>query len=97
MANLQDSINQLKTENVLSKEVISKHQKEKEDLQKNIGSLTEKNDSYLKRGMDLSNEFSAAKQKIESLETETSKLREELAHFKTKEEQRRNDYDKSHF
>jgi hypothetical protein len=65
---------------------------DKTDLQKEIVSLKEKNESYLKRGQELANEGTAIRLKAEHLEQDNRRLREENTQYKTLEEQRRQDH-----
>jgi hypothetical protein len=65
---------------------------DKADLQKEIVSLKEKNESYLKRGQELANEVTAIRQKAEHLEQDNRRLREENTQYKTLEEQRRQEH-----
>lgn len=63
---------------------------EKENLLKEKSALESKNEAYFKRGSELSTELSQQKQKLEFLELELKKLREENTKFKTSEEERKN-------
>lgn len=66
---------------------------EKESLMKDKVSLESRNDNYLKRGTELSNEVSALRQKIESYENELKSLRNENAYLKSSDEQRLKEYE----
>jgi hypothetical protein len=68
---------------------------EKESLLTEKTSLESKNENYLKRGTEISNELSAVKQKLESRENELVYLREEYTKLKSSEEERRKNYDHS--
>ncbi|QOI96578.1 MAG: hypothetical protein HRU69_03335 [Flammeovirgaceae bacterium] len=68
---------------------------DKADLQKEIASLKEKNESFLKRGQELANEVAAIRQKVESTEQDNRRLREENTQFKTREEQRRAEHERN--
>ena len=62
---------------------------EKENLLKDKSALESRNDAYLKRGNELSNELTQQKQKIEFLENELKQLREENTRFKASEDDRK--------
>ncbi|HMV08022.1 MAG TPA: hypothetical protein PK325_05260 [Cyclobacteriaceae bacterium] len=66
---------------------------EKESLMKDKVSLESRNDNYLKRGTELSNEVSALRQKIESYENELKSLRNENTYLKSSDEQRLKEYE----
>lgn len=66
---------------------------EKEALMKDKASLESKNEIYLKRGTELSNEVSALRQKIESYENELKSLRTENTYLKSSDEQRLKEYE----
>ena len=68
---------------------------EKDSLLTEKSALESKNDNFLKRGTELSNELSALKQKLESRESELNYLREENTKFKSAEEERRRQHDNS--
>jgi hypothetical protein len=65
---------------------------EKDSLLKDKVSLESKNENFLKRGLELSNELSALKQKIESYENEVKLLRTENTRYKSSDDQRTKDY-----
>ncbi|MFZ2906174.1 MAG: hypothetical protein WAZ98_08230 [Cyclobacteriaceae bacterium] len=58
-------------------------------------SLESKNDNYLKRGRELSDELLIAKQKLESREHELNSLREEITKYKSTEEERKRQHEHS--
>lgn len=66
---------------------------EKESLMKDKAGLESKNEIYLKRGTELSNEVSALRQKLESYENELKGLRNENAYLKSSDEQRLKEYE----
>lgn len=66
---------------------------EKESLMKDKVSLESKNEIYLRRGTELSNELSASKQKNEVYENELKSLRNEIAYLKSSDGQRLKDYE----
>ncbi|CAN0311703.1 unnamed protein product, partial [Phaeothamnion confervicola] len=65
---------------------------EKDSLLKDKVSLESKNENFLKRGLELSNELSALKQKLESSENELKLLRNENTRYKSSDDQRIKDY-----
>ena len=68
---------------------------ERDSLSTEKTSLKSKNEIYLKRGTELSNELSALKQKLESRENELNYLREEITKLKSAEEERRKNHEHS--
>lgn len=68
---------------------------EKEELLKEKTTLESRNDSYFKRGIELSNELNLLKQKIESLESQLRVAADENTRFRTGEEQRRKSFEQS--
>ncbi len=90
--NLQDSTQRIITENEVLKNSISNQSKQIEFLQAGVTSLTTKNDQYLKRGSELSNDLVLEKQKLESSEKELRTLRDENARLKKDEEFRKQDH-----
>lgn len=66
---------------------------EKENLLKEKTALESKSDNAFKRGIELTNELAAAKQKIESLQDQLRTIMEENTRYKTEEEQRRRNYE----
>lgn len=66
---------------------------EKESLMKDKVSLESKNEIYLKRGTELSNEVSALRSKIEAYENELKGLRNENTYLKSSDEQRLKEYE----
>lgn len=66
---------------------------EKESLMKDKASLESKNEIYLKRGTELSNEVSALRSKIEAYENELKGLRNENTYLKSSDEQRLKEYE----
>jgi ElaB/YqjD/DUF883 family membrane-anchored ribosome-binding protein len=85
---LISSIETLRSENSKLENSISRLSEDKAHFQKELGTLKEKNDNYLKRGTELSNELAVMREKVEMLRDENTK-------FRTAEEQRRVDYEKS--
>jgi hypothetical protein len=68
---------------------------EKDSLLTEKSTLESKNDNFLKRGTELSNELSGLKQKLESRENELIYLREEYTKLKSAEEERRKTHEHS--
>ena len=68
---------------------------EKEKLLEDKSALESKNDLYLKRGTELSNELTQQKQKLELMEAELKRLREENMRHKAAEESRNKAHDNS--
>ena len=68
---------------------------EKDSLLTEKTTLESKNDNFLKRGTELSNELSAVKQKLESRENELIYLRDEYTKLKSSEEERRKNHEHS--
>jgi hypothetical protein len=68
---------------------------EKDSLLTEKTALESKNEIYLKRGTELSNELSALKLKLESRENELNLLREEITKFKSTEEERKKQHEHS--
>ncbi len=66
---------------------------ERDSLSTEKTSLESKNDNFLKRGTELSNELSGLKQKLESRENELVYLREEYTKLKSAEEDRRKNHE----
>lgn len=66
---------------------------EKESLMKDKVSLESKNEIYLRRGTELSNELSASRQKNEVYENELKSLRNEIAYLKSSDDQRLKEYE----
>lgn len=66
---------------------------ERDSLSTEKTSLESKNEIYLKRGTELSNELSALRQKLESREHELISLREEYTRLKSSEEERRKNHE----
>lgn len=85
----------VRAENAKMQLTIDRLVTDKADLQKEIVSLKEKNESFLKRGQELANEVAATRQKVESLEQENRRLREENTQFKAREEQRKTEHERS--
>lgn len=92
---LVSSIETLKAENTKLDHTISRLSEDKTHFQKEIGVLKEKNENYLKRGTELSNELAVLKQKIEMVELDNRRIREENTQYRTAEEHRRQDHEKS--
>lgn len=65
---------------------------EKENLLKDKVALESRNDTYYKRGTELSNEVNDLKRKIEAYENEAKILRTENTRYKSSEDQRTKDY-----
>ena len=68
---------------------------EKDTLLTEKTSLESKNEIYLRRGTELSNEISGLKQKLESRENELVALREEYTKLRSVEEERRRQHEHS--
>lgn len=68
---------------------------EKESLLKEKSALEAKNEAYLKRGTELSNEVILQRQKIESIENELKQVREANARFNATEVEREKAYKNS--
>lgn len=68
---------------------------EKEELLKSRSALESKNDTFLKRGIELQNELALQKQKFETIESELKFLREENTKLKTSEFERKKNHDTS--
>lgn len=68
---------------------------ERDSLSTEKTSLESKNEIYLKRGTELSNELSGLKQKLELRENELNFLREEITKLKSAEEERKKTYEHS--
>jgi hypothetical protein len=68
---------------------------EKEELLKSKSALESKNDTYLKRGIELQNELTQQKQKFEAIESELKFLREENTKLKASESERRKSHETS--
>lgn len=68
---------------------------DRETIVKEKTTLESKNQDYLKRGTELVNELASARQKIEALENEYKKISEENTRFKSTEEQRKSEFDRS--
>lgn len=66
---------------------------EKESLLKEKTTLENKNDVFLKRGTEISNDLTQARQKVETLEVEIRKLSEENTRFRSTDEQRKRQYE----
>jgi len=92
---LVSSIETLKAENNKLEISISRLSEDKAHFQKELGVLKEKNENYLKRGTELSNEIAVAKQKIETAELENRKLRDENTQYKANESLRAQEHEKS--
>jgi hypothetical protein len=68
---------------------------EKESLLKDKSTIEGKNDAYLKRGTELSNELILQKQKLELLENELKFIRDENAKLKANESERKRTHEQS--
>ena len=68
---------------------------EKDTLLTEKTSLESKNEIYLRRGTELTNEISALKQRLESRENELTSLREEYTKLRSVEEERRRQHEHS--
>ncbi len=68
---------------------------EKENLLKEKAATESKCDNYFKRGIELSNEVSLCRQKLEAMETQLKSVVEENTRFKTQEDQRRRNFEHS--
>lgn len=92
---LVSSIENLASENAKLEGLINKFSDDKVLFQKELSVLKEKNDNYLKRGTELSNELAIAKQKIEMIELDNRKLRSDNTKYETNEALRKQEHDKS--
>ena len=92
---LVSGMSALQTENRKLEGSIERIAEDKINFQKEISVLKEKNDNYLKRGTELANEIAAIKQKLESLESENRRLRDESSQYKAVEEQKRQEHNKA--
>lgn len=92
---LVSSIENLASENAKLEGLIAKFSDDKVLFQKELSVLKEKNDNYLKRGTELSNELAIAKQKIEMIELDNRKLRSDNTKYETNEALRKQEHDKS--
>ncbi|MBX2947411.1 MAG: hypothetical protein KF725_16395 [Cyclobacteriaceae bacterium] len=92
---LVSEVNALQADNLKLEGSIERINEDKINFQKEISVLKEKNDNYLKRGTELANEKEAFKSKVDLLDRECGRLREEILQLKAKEEQRRTEYDKA--
>ncbi len=86
--NLRESLQFTKVENVGLRDNHQRFLQEKEEFQKRIASLDEKNENYFRRGTEL-------KQQNEILESQIQLLRTENTRYKAAEEQRKKEYDES--
>lgn len=86
--NLRDAIQQAKAELTGLRETQLRFSQDKEEYQKKIASLEEKNESFMRRGLEL-------KQQNEYLEGQNQGLRAEVTRHKTSEDQRRKEHDQS--
>ncbi len=84
--NIRDTLSNFKSEITTLKESLQRTGQEKQELQKRIATLEEKNAQYLDAGLTL-------RKKTESQEAELQLLREENTKFRTTEAQRSNDYE----
>jgi len=86
--NLREALHQAKVEVSALRETSQRVMQEKEENQKKIAGLEEKNESFMRRGLEL-------KQQNENLELQNQQLRMEVTRYKTSEEQRRKEHDQS--
>ncbi|HRW98642.1 MAG TPA: hypothetical protein P5280_04095 [Cyclobacteriaceae bacterium] len=97
-AELQHLISRIeahKNENTKLESTIARLSDDKAHFQKEIGILNEKNESYLKRGTELRDEVASLRQKIEMLEQDIRRLRDENTQYKSYEEQRKQEHKES--
>lgn len=86
--NLRESLQLTKVENAGLRDNHQRFLQEKEEFQKRIASLDEKNENYFRRGTEL-------KQQNEILEGQVQLLRTENTRYNAAEEQRKKEYDES--
>ncbi len=86
--NLRESLNQAKVDAASLRESQQVFHKEKEEFQKRLAALDEKNEAYYRRGIEL-------KQQNEILEQQIQSLRGEVTRYKAADEQRRKEYENS--
>ncbi|MDZ4716555.1 MAG: hypothetical protein SH819_13910 [Cytophagales bacterium] len=86
--NLRESLQQVRLDNIGLRESQARFAQEKEEFQKRIASLEEKNEGYFRRGTEL-------KHHVEILETQIQQLRTENTRYKADEDQRRKEHEHS--
>ena len=92
VANLQESVRRIATENEILKNTLAQKDERLESLQKEIAATTATNSQYLRRGNELANELASLKPKIENLEKELREIRDENLRFKKDDEHRMQDH-----
>lgn len=86
--NLREALQQAKVDVAALRDNQVSVSKDKEEFQKRLAALEEKNESYYRRGIEL-------KQQNEILEAQIQSLRGEVTRYKAADEQRRKDYENS--
>jgi len=92
---LVSGLDYLRSENAKQQSNLDRLSTDKAELQKEISTLKEKNEQYLRRGIEVDREREAFRQRVDLVGHENSKLKEELAQLKSKEDQRRLEYEKA--
>ncbi len=85
----------IRSENMRHQAAIERLSNDKTDLQREVSTLKEKNEQYLRRGIEIDREREALKQRVDLIGQENSKLKEELVQLKSREDQRRIEYEKA--
>lgn len=86
--NLREALQQAKVDVTSLRDAQIASSKDKEEFQKRLAALEEKNEAYYRRGIEL-------KQQNDILNEQIQTLRNEVARYKADEEQRRKEYDHS--
>ena len=90
--NLQDTTNRLTTEVQVIRQANATINKQYEDSLKEIATLKESNNSFLKRGTELSNELAVTKQKFENAEVNFQKVRNQVTQLEKEDEFRKQEH-----
>ena len=90
--NLQDTTNRLTTEVQVIRQANATINKQYEDSLKEIATLKESNNSFLKRGTELSNELAVTKQKFENAEVNFQKVRNQVTQLEKENEFRKQEH-----
>ena len=93
--NLSDSVSRLSTEVEVLKESNKNANQKIEVLQKDLTTFSEQNKIYLKRGTELSNEISIAREKLDVTERELQKSIQHNSQLLQNEEHRRQEHSKA--
>ncbi|MBS1545260.1 MAG: hypothetical protein JST14_16605 [Bacteroidetes bacterium] len=93
--NLQSNQQQLVTDCQLLKQAQTHLSRQLEDSQKEIATLKESNNSYLRRGTELSNELAAARQRLEQSDATLQQLRTQIIQLQKDDEVRKAELAKS--